>query len=273
MNSSRAREIFGDVSCLKKKYYKLALKHHPDKNGNTEESKRQFQEINDAYEFLKMNQDETSDNYDDLLKSFMSMFDKPFHFIPTVLSKLSSLEEMPKDLCVQLYDFICKNKDLFHLTDEFLEEIKTIVLKKYENDDFFILQPTIDDLLDHNLYKLEVDGEEYYAPLWHSEYVFTKKNKGEICVKCIPHLNGIQLDDDNNIYTEMTVAFNETLLSENIFCTIGKKVFEIPCEKLQIKKTQIFKLQEMGVSKNHTITNTNKSDIYITIHLTTPSFV
>ena len=31
------------------------------------------------------------------------------------------------------------------------------------------------------------------------------------------------MDDDNNIYTEMTVAFDKTLLSENILCSVGKK--------------------------------------------------
>lgn len=266
MNITRAREIFGDVSCLKKKYYKLALKHHPDKNGNTEEANRRFQEINAAYEFLKTNQDEPSNNYDDLLNSFVSMFAEHLHFLPEILSKISFLEEIPKEMCVEIYDFIYKNKETFHLTDDFLEKVKIIVLKKYENDDFFILHPTIDDLLEHNLYKLEVDGEEYYAPLWYSEYVFDKKSKGEIYVKCIPILDGIQMDDDDNIYTEMTVSFNERLLSENIFCTIGKKVFEIPCEKLQIKKTQIFILKEMGVSRNQAISDTNKSDIYVTIH-------
>ena len=268
MNHTRAKEIFGDVSSiqLKKKYYKLALKHHPDKNGNTEEATRRFQEINDAYEFLKTNQEESSDNYDDLLNSFVSIFAEPFHFVPTIITKLSSMEEIPKDICVQIYDFIYKNKEIFHISDDFLEEMKLVILKKYENDDFFILHPTIDDLLDHNLYKLEVDGEEYYAPLWHSEYIFEKKNKGEICVKCIPILDGIQMDDDNNIYTEMTVAFDKTLLSENILCSIGKKVFGIPCEELLIKKKQVYKLMGMGVSRNQTISNTNKSDIYVTIH-------
>jgi DnaJ-class molecular chaperone len=55
MNKTRAYEIFGNIPAeqLKKKYYKLALENHPDKNGNTEESKKKFQEINDAYEYLK----------------------------------------------------------------------------------------------------------------------------------------------------------------------------------------------------------------------------
>ena len=38
---------------LKKQYRKLALKHHPDKNGNTHDSNEQFKKINEAYHFLK----------------------------------------------------------------------------------------------------------------------------------------------------------------------------------------------------------------------------
>ena len=38
---------------LKKQYRKLALKHHPDKNGNTYESNEKFKKINEAYHYLK----------------------------------------------------------------------------------------------------------------------------------------------------------------------------------------------------------------------------
>ena len=34
---------------LKKSYYKLAKKYHPDKNGGTEESEEKFKEISKAY--------------------------------------------------------------------------------------------------------------------------------------------------------------------------------------------------------------------------------
>ena len=37
---------------LKKSYRKLSMLHHPDKNGNTDESKQKFQELNNAYETL-----------------------------------------------------------------------------------------------------------------------------------------------------------------------------------------------------------------------------
>jgi DnaJ-class molecular chaperone len=41
-----------NMSYLKKKYHKLALQHHPDKNPNNEESTIKFQQINAAYESL-----------------------------------------------------------------------------------------------------------------------------------------------------------------------------------------------------------------------------
>lgn len=41
------------LSNLKKQYRKLALKYHPDKNGNTEISTEKFKKINEAYTYLK----------------------------------------------------------------------------------------------------------------------------------------------------------------------------------------------------------------------------
>ena len=47
---------------LKKQYYKLALRNHPDKNGNTIESTQKFQQINDAYDILKREIGNLEDN-------------------------------------------------------------------------------------------------------------------------------------------------------------------------------------------------------------------
>ena len=49
---------------LKKQYRKLALKNHPDKNGNTHESNEKFQKINEAYHYLKREIKHL--NYDDI---------------------------------------------------------------------------------------------------------------------------------------------------------------------------------------------------------------
>ena len=64
MNCKSAYEILEmdgpavDLKYLKKQYHKLALLYHPDKNGNTYESKLKFQTINEAYEFLLLSQEE-----------------------------------------------------------------------------------------------------------------------------------------------------------------------------------------------------------------------
>ena len=68
-----------NLEYLKKQYHKLALQNHPDKNGNTKESKEKFQAINEAYEYLKREinckeKDEKSIStvYVDILQSFLS---------------------------------------------------------------------------------------------------------------------------------------------------------------------------------------------------------
>jgi preprotein translocase subunit Sec63 len=278
MNIEKAFELFGadktiTAEKLKKTYYRLALKNHPDKN-NSEEACRRFQEINEAYELLKgVIEDEPEIvEYDDLMNVFLSsfsVFSETYHFIPKIISELSFMEEMPKEMCADIYSFISKNKDIFYVSEEFLEKMHQIILRKYKDDDFFLLRPTIDDLLDHNLYKLEIDGEHYIVPLWHNECYFDKKENGkkttgEIIVRCIPLLNDCYIEDDN-IYTEVTVPFTSALLGNTICVHLGKKVFEISCEKLQIKKNQLVILQKAGISKNQNITDDNKSDIFIKI--------
>ncbi len=48
---------------IKRAYQRLALKYHPDRNKNSEESKRKFIEIVEAYETLS--DDQSRKNYDD----------------------------------------------------------------------------------------------------------------------------------------------------------------------------------------------------------------
>ena len=70
------------IDLIKKKYHKLALQNHPDKNGNTPESNEKFKQINEAYEYLKRemkntnsetneNEDKSPSVYYDILKLFI----------------------------------------------------------------------------------------------------------------------------------------------------------------------------------------------------------
>lgn len=68
---------------IRKAFRELALKHHPDKNKNSEESKQKFMEIVQAYEILS---DETSrKRYDDTLanrNNYQSFKQNPFDWTP-----------------------------------------------------------------------------------------------------------------------------------------------------------------------------------------------
>lgn len=68
---------------IRKAFRELALKHHPDKNKNSEESKQKFMEIVQAYEILS---DETSKKrYDDTLankNNYPSFKQNPFDWTP-----------------------------------------------------------------------------------------------------------------------------------------------------------------------------------------------
>ena len=60
----------------------------------------------------------------------------------------------------------------------------------YEN--IIVLNPTVNDLLSDNIYKLNIEDKEFYVPLWHHELYFSLHDK-DLIVKCIPEL------DNNNL--------------------------------------------------------------------------
>ena len=73
-------ETIFNLKDLKKKYHELALKNHPDKNGNTSQSKETFQQLNEAYMFLSNELEEDINNYNtsfampsyvDILQTFL----------------------------------------------------------------------------------------------------------------------------------------------------------------------------------------------------------
>ena len=212
---------YNDISLeyLKKQYRRLALKNHPDKNGNTPESNEKFQKINEAYHYLKreikhlnpedLEQDENSNNeeeedlqtsslYFNILRSFMKtvfegkyndILSKIVNDIMTTGKKISAklFDGLDKDTTLNIYTFLSNNKTTLHLSQEILDVIRGIVVKKYDNVEIYKLNPSISDLLNNNLYKLFVNDELFLVPLWHNESYFDASGC-EIMVICEPEL-------------------------------------------------------------------------------------
>jgi len=270
---------------LKKQFRKQALKHHPDKNGNTHESTENFKKINEAYHYLKkeikylnpeeLERDKEEDNnsslYIDILKNFMQTV-----FVGTyndILSKIVNdiiiagkkisiklFDDLDKDTTLNIYSFLSSNRCILHLNEDILDIIRQIVVKKYNNVEVYKLNPGINDLLNNNLYKLYVNNDLFLVPLWHNESYFDCSGS-EIIVICEPELsNEIKIDDDNNICIQKEIYLQDELPNliydnKSIKINIGDKEYEILVSDLNIKREQYYRLKNMGLSKI-------KKDIY-----------
>ena len=275
---------------LKKQYRKLALRNHPDKNGNTNESKEKFQQINEAYHYLKreieslcyndidhdVKEDEdeelfNSSLYSDILKGFMkTVFEGNYN---DILSKIVNdiitagkktsvklFDDLDKETALNIYTFLSNNRSVLHLSQEILNVIREIVVKKYDNVEVYKLNPSINDLLNNNLYKLNVNNELFLVPLWHNESYFDGSGC-EIMVICEPELpSNIKTDDDNNLIVEMSVkadnGLSEMLINNApLTFNIGDRTHSILLSNLYMKREQYYRIKNQGLSKI-------KKDIY-----------
>lgn len=289
-----------NMSLLKKKYHKMALLHHPDKNENSVSSTEKFQKIGDAFEVIKrelslddcdsINIDGVNENinsqypsnYADILKLFLTnvlLNEKVGEFVSSVLKdiltgckevSLKLFQDLDKDKCIAVYDFMLKYKTILHLKDELIDKVREIILEKYKNVEIIILNPSIDDLLSHNIYKLLYKERMYYVPLWHHELYYEDTNGDEVIVKCIPELpENIEIDEDNQLFVKHAVPFCYSLLEDkSIIISLGKFNYNISLETLQMKKTQYHILKKCGISRirEKSIYNIDKlSDIVVKI--------
>ena len=288
---------YNDISLeyLKKKYHKLALQNHPDKNGNTLESNEKFKKINEAYDFLQkelkyFNPDDLQRNdteaksaiYMDILQIFMkSIFQGNYNDIISRIVKeivtgctkisVKLFDDLDKDTSVNIYTFLSNNRSILHLSQELLEEIREVVLKKYNNVMVYKLNPSINDLLNNNLYKLYIDEQLFLVPLWYNEVHFDGSGC-EILVFCEPELyEGITIDDDNNIHMEIKIDFDNLaeFIGENKHLTIpiGNKEVYIPVSELYMKKEQYYRIKQQGLSKikNDIHNVSEKADIIVKV--------
>lgn len=325
LNTIKATNLTHDY--IKKRFHKLALINHPDKNGNSLEATNKFQQISEAYEYLlkfvslkeetngKINEEtneetneeinETNNRYIYILSLFIgSIIDGQYKdAIKGVIKEIVTLgknislerifDELDKDSALEVYSFIGKYKHILYISNDTLEFVSSLIKKKYNKDRVFILNPSITDLLDNNIFKLNVDNELYLVPLWHNELYFDAKSSnelsnGEIIVLCNPDLPAnMVIDEDNNIHVQIEIEGGKLLellktgSSETAFAKgssdtdfvsllIGNRDFRIPLNELHMKQEQTYRLLNQGISQvlEDDIYNVScKADIVVKIRI------
>ena len=292
---------------LKHNYHLQALKYHPDKNkGNNTQDK--FIEINEAYQFLTVYlevQHETTgingttgtndylsfmENFlnstnqnisKETISQFIQLFSQKTYDISIIMFK-----ELNKDTAIKIYKYLVQYKDIFKLENNILQEMEKNIRERVKDDNIIILNPTIDNLLDEDIYKLDFQNDIYYIPLWHNEISYDISNSpspslsssssqehkhSTLLVKCIPSLpDYISLDQHNNIHINIKSSI-QTLFSKDILeIQCGGKVFELSVAKLNIKKKQIYIIYNKGISLINTqeiFDVSRKSHVYIHIEV------
>lgn len=237
---------------LKTQYRKLALKYHPDKNGNNKESNEHFKNINDAYSYLndelniyynnneyEYEYEKNNEHHDErCYNSHTQYLNVLNNFIKTVididsieytdvLTKIVNdiiitgkrvsfqiFEGLDKDIILNILVFLSKYKTILNLNNDLIDYINRLVMNKYKNVEIYNLNPSISDLIQNNFYKLHVNKELFLVPLWNYQSYF-EGSSCEIITICEPNLpDNMTIDDESNLIVDLVMDKNETI--ENI---------------------------------------------------------
>ena len=255
-----------NVDELKHKYKLYALKFHPDKNKSIDATEK-FQEINSAYQYLCSHDIELNEpyqentSYSDILFTFMTSIipiDKDTNVIHIIIQKLTNvceskshdfLDKLDKDTLIKIYNVIKTNKDIFHIKDEYITKIENIINNKIQKDEVIILNPTLEDLFDNNLYRLTIDKNTYIIPLWHHELQYDNNGK-DLYVRCNPVLlDDIEIDETNDIHVYKSYKIHEIWGKQDIEIEIGNRIFPIEAYELKFIENQTVFILDSGISR------------------------
>ena len=267
---------------IKKHYRIAALKNHPDKHFNSDESTTKFKEINEAYvllsnkciddngnngQYCEMGDDEDHDyKYNNLFSAFINslMVDLSNAKIAEVNIILTAVMDKCKILTATMfdnidrksilfiYDLIIKYYTILDISNERFDGIIKILKNKMKINDVIILNPTISDLFEINNIKIiEHEEKTYYIPNWHTELYYDINEQRELIVKCIPKLpEYIYIDELNNIYIDVrTRVENLFNLSKLVFTIVMYEniSIDIPISNIEFKTCQVITLHKRGI--------------------------
>lgn len=261
-----------------------------------------FQEINDAYLFLKKihdgetiyaeddddidNEDEPSiHTYKTMISMYLSRFfrnvcdtDIKQRIAKMAISKILGLCEKKATEYVRrldittlskIYEILVQYKEAFHVSEHLLSVVRDILSEKAGDNTCILLNPFLEDLQADNLYKITEGGQTYIVPLWHQELVYDCSGS-DLMVRCCPVLpEHMEIDEDNDIRVYLEYTLTELWGKETVSVPFGNTSLEFYPKSLYISEySQTIYFRGAGVSRvNRTnmFENSRRSDVYLII--------
>tara|TARA_Y100000996_G_scaffold354830_1_gene295166 strand:+ start:2921 stop:3796 length:876 start_codon:yes stop_codon:yes gene_type:complete len=270
---------------LKKQYFKKALQHHPDKNSDPN-SKTDFIEIREAYIYLSnslnssINDSRENDNYFAIIEQLFNLIknsklSSTKEIVNVILENcqmlsLSTFEKIDKQTALNIFGYIEKYSDTLCIDEDTVEKFREIIREKLQDDELIILNPSIDNLLNNDIYILDHKMFTYYIPLWHDEVTYETEGH-TLFVKCIPQLpEHVYIDENNNIHVSIKIPIERALKDMAININLGEKVFMIPSSSLKVVSNQTHILSIKGIAvidPNNNYNINKKGNISVHINL------
>jgi hypothetical protein len=216
-----------------------------------------------------------NDNNADLKDDITNLKINANNHIKVIVAKL--LSNFSLHILEDLYINILKYKTniLKYKTNEstnnIIEIIKVILEEKLSSHCIYILTPNLSNLLNNDIYKLQINSDIIYIPLWHNELNFENN-----IIKIEPLLGDhISIDSNNNIHYNYYTSYDKLIeMLRNSISTISIEletmIFEININELKFSMYQVHIMKKKGIPEiniNNILDNTKKADIYFHIYL------
>ena len=212
-------------------YHRLALKHHPDMPGGTNDA---FVKINGARDVLLEQTNKSGPEYSQATDP------SPEKVVQLLLADLTSVQILAIWALLQRTE-----------TDMFLGEATAGELRRQiaQRSNIITVRPTLASSLSQLVHPLDIGEEVVYVPLWHSHVEF--ECKGRVIIVHVdtilpPH---IAVDSDNTMHVNITHRASLLLKMGYLDICIADRDFRLPASRVRMVGTQTVSLGHVGLPR------------------------